>query len=99
MIVNNELSVALDTFLEVFSDWTLGDLGPHMTCREADALANLLTAAGRPDLAQALLDGHAFEGDILDSGVCHQACFRVPAGNTLALHHRYAPGPLPAAND
>lgn len=27
----------------------------------------------------------------LDSGVCHQAFFKDPDGNTLMLHHRYAP--------
>ena len=26
-----------------------------------------------------------------DSGVCHQAIFSDPDGNTLILHHRYAP--------
>jgi catechol 2,3-dioxygenase-like lactoylglutathione lyase family enzyme len=26
-----------------------------------------------------------------DSGVCHQAVFNDPDGNTLVLHHRYAP--------
>ena len=35
--------------------------------------------------------GVAFEGDILDSGVCHQAFFEDPDGNALAIHHRYAP--------
>src|SRR4051812_28010783 len=35
--------------------------------------------------------GVAFRGEILDSGVCHQAFFADPAGNPLALHHRYAP--------
>jgi predicted enzyme related to lactoylglutathione lyase len=35
--------------------------------------------------------GVAFKGDILDSGVCHQAFFEDPDGNALALHHRYAP--------
>jgi predicted enzyme related to lactoylglutathione lyase len=35
--------------------------------------------------------GVEFMGDIIDSGVCHQAMFRDPAGNTLDLHHRYAP--------
>jgi predicted enzyme related to lactoylglutathione lyase len=34
--------------------------------------------------------GVAFHGDIIDSGVCHQAIFSDPAGNTLDLHHRYA---------
>jgi len=36
-------------------------------------------------------EGVEFAGDILDSGVCHQAFFRDPAGNQLNLHHRYAP--------
>jgi predicted enzyme related to lactoylglutathione lyase len=35
--------------------------------------------------------GVAFEGDILDTGVCHMAFFRDPDGNALMLHHRYAP--------
>jgi catechol 2,3-dioxygenase-like lactoylglutathione lyase family enzyme len=35
--------------------------------------------------------GVEFEGDILDSGVCHQAFFEDPDGNMLDLHHRYAP--------
>jgi catechol 2,3-dioxygenase-like lactoylglutathione lyase family enzyme len=34
--------------------------------------------------------GVEFRQDILDSGVCHQAFFRDPDGNVLALHHRYA---------
>jgi hypothetical protein len=29
--------------------------------------------------------------EIIDSGVCHQAIFRDPAGNALSIHHRYAP--------
>src|SRR5947209_20427705 len=35
--------------------------------------------------------GIEFRGDILDSGVCHQAFFQDRDGNMLALHHRYAP--------
>ena len=35
--------------------------------------------------------GVEFKGDILDSGVCHQAFFSDPDGNVLGLHHRYAP--------
>ena len=34
--------------------------------------------------------GVAFTGDIIDSGVCYQAIFSDPDGNTLILHHRYA---------
>ena len=37
--------------------------------------------------------GIAFEGETLDSGVCHQAFFSDPDGNALAIHHRYAPEP------
>jgi len=29
--------------------------------------------------------------DMWDSGVCHGAGFRDPAGNSILLHHRYAP--------
>ncbi len=36
-------------------------------------------------------EGIRFRGDILDSGVCHQAFFADPDGNVLGLHHRYAP--------
>jgi predicted enzyme related to lactoylglutathione lyase len=35
--------------------------------------------------------GIEFRGDIMDSGVCHQAFFEDPDGNLLGLHHRYAP--------
>jgi catechol 2,3-dioxygenase-like lactoylglutathione lyase family enzyme len=35
--------------------------------------------------------GVQFLGETIDSGVCHQAIFRDPDGNTLILHHRYAP--------
>ena len=33
--------------------------------------------------------GIEFRGDIMDSGVCHQAFFQDPDGNLLGLHHRY----------
>jgi catechol 2,3-dioxygenase-like lactoylglutathione lyase family enzyme len=39
--------------------------------------------------------GVRFNGDIIDSGVCHQTFFEDPDGNVLGLHHRYAP-PEPA---
>ena len=34
--------------------------------------------------------GVKFVSDLIDSGACHQAIFVDPAGNSLALHHRYA---------
>ena len=35
--------------------------------------------------------GVEFQGDIIDSGVCHIAGFSDPDGNSLILHRRYAP--------
>ena len=35
--------------------------------------------------------GVAFEGETLDTGVCHMAFFKDPDGNALMLHRRYAP--------
>ena len=37
--------------------------------------------------------GVTFKGETIDSGVCLQAFFEDPSGNTLGLHHRYAPRP------
>src|ERR1044072_3017907 len=44
--------------------------------------------ATRTDLESA---GVNFLADTIDSGVCHMAIFEDPSGNTLMLHHRYAP--------
>src|ERR1017187_6960893 len=43
--------------------------------------------------ARSALEGRgvAFQGDTLDTGVCHMAFFADPDGNALMLHHRYAP--------
>jgi predicted enzyme related to lactoylglutathione lyase len=35
--------------------------------------------------------GVSFLADTIDSGVCHMAHFEDPDGNSLMLHHRYAP--------
>jgi hypothetical protein len=39
-----------------------------------------------------------FVADTMDSGVCHMAIFSDPDGNTLMLHHRYAPKDAKPAN-
>jgi catechol 2,3-dioxygenase-like lactoylglutathione lyase family enzyme len=48
-----------------------------------------------PDVAEARKElegkGVAFNGEILDTGVCHMAFFADPDGNQLVLHRRYAP--------
>ena len=45
-------------------------------------------AAARESLES---QGVQFVTEIIDSGVCHQAIFVDPAGNSLSIHHRYAP--------
>ena len=35
--------------------------------------------------------GVDFQGETLDTGVCHMAFFHDPDGNALMLHRRYAP--------
>ncbi|MGI9112157.1 MAG: VOC family protein [Gaiellaceae bacterium] len=48
-----------------------------------------------PDVAEARTTleaaGVEFDGDTLDTGVCHMAFFKDPDGNAVMLHHRYAP--------
>jgi len=48
-----------------------------------------------PDVAETRRElesrGVDFEGDVLDTGVCHMAFFSDPDGNALMLHRRYAP--------
>ena len=41
--------------------------------------------------AQLEASGVTFLADTMDTGVCHMAHFKDPDGNTLMLHHRYAP--------
>jgi catechol 2,3-dioxygenase-like lactoylglutathione lyase family enzyme len=36
-------------------------------------------------------EGVSFQGETLDSGVCHMAFFNDPDGNVLMFHNRYAP--------
>ncbi len=45
------------------------------------------------DAARAELEakGVEFDGETLDTGVCHMAFFKDPDGNSLLLHRRYAP--------
>jgi catechol 2,3-dioxygenase-like lactoylglutathione lyase family enzyme len=47
-------------------------------------------AAARAELEA---KGVEFDGEALDTGVCHIAGFSDPDGNELTLHRRYAPYP------
>jgi catechol 2,3-dioxygenase-like lactoylglutathione lyase family enzyme len=48
-----------------------------------------------PDVAETRKElegrGVEFDGEVLDTGVCHMAFFKDPDGNQLMLHRRYAP--------
>ncbi len=48
-----------------------------------------------PDVAAARAElerkGVEFDGETVDTGVCHMAFFHDPDGNALMLHHRYKP--------
>jgi catechol 2,3-dioxygenase-like lactoylglutathione lyase family enzyme len=48
-----------------------------------------------PDVAAARGEleakGVEFDGETIDTGVCHMAFFKDPDGNALMLHRRYAP--------
>jgi catechol 2,3-dioxygenase-like lactoylglutathione lyase family enzyme len=48
-----------------------------------------------PDVAEARREleekGVEFNGDLLDTGVCHMSFFADPDGNQIVLHRRYAP--------
>jgi catechol 2,3-dioxygenase-like lactoylglutathione lyase family enzyme len=48
-----------------------------------------------PDVAETRKElegrGVEFDGEVLDTGVCHMAFFKDPDGNHLMLHRRYVP--------
>src|ERR1035437_10760236 len=60
----------------------------HNVNRTAMALHVDDVAAARAALKER---GVQFQGEILDTGVCHMAFFTDPDGNALMLPHRYSP--------
>lgn len=54
---------ALRAFLDTFDGYTLYDLGPAMTCTEAEVLAELFVEHGRHDQADAIRQGHIEQDD------------------------------------
>lgn len=58
---------------------------PHPLALHVDDVA-----AARAELEA---QGVAFQGETIDSGVCHMAIFADPDGNVLMFHNRYAPKP------
>ncbi len=73
-----------------FAIWEPGRLGmefvPQKNAHPAIHVDDV--AAARKELEA---KGVEFNGEILDTGVCHMALFTDPDGNDLMLHNRYAP--------
>jgi catechol 2,3-dioxygenase-like lactoylglutathione lyase family enzyme len=73
---------------------TLAVMTPESHDEEFAPLAPGSFAFGVPDVAAAKtqLEAAGVEvNEIWDSGVCNGARFSDPAGNSILLHHRYAP--------
>ena len=79
--LGENVSVYLLSLEQIGSTFT----GPHTA---SIALRVPDVAAARAELETR---GVSFEGDTLDTGVCHMAHFKDPDGNVLMLHRRYAP--------
>jgi catechol 2,3-dioxygenase-like lactoylglutathione lyase family enzyme len=79
--LGENVSVYLIRMEDVGSTWS----GPH----------SAHVALRVPDVAETRKEleakGVEFEGDILDTSVCHMAFFKDPDGNQFMLHRRYAP--------
>lgn len=79
---------------------TLAVMTPHTHEYEFTPLPPGILAFGVPDVAEAKakLEAAGVQvNEMWDSGVCHGAGLRDPAGNPILLHHRYAPyGPRQA---
>ena len=96
---------ALDACRDAANRWLFPELGdPWQEIRAAyiagmDPATHYVDVAGTlalgvPDVAdaKAALEAAGVQvNDMWDSGVCHGAGFRDPAGNPILLHHRYAP--------
>ncbi|MGI8716009.1 MAG: VOC family protein [Solirubrobacteraceae bacterium] len=76
-----------DTCLAI---WMPERIGMEFVAQKGNPLALGVEDVGA---ARAVLEakGVTFFGDTLDTGVCQMAVFADPDGNTLMLHHRYAP--------
>jgi predicted enzyme related to lactoylglutathione lyase len=73
---------------------TLGIFEPERVGRPfAPSSAPIVLRVGDVADARRRLEGAgiSFEGEIIDSGVCHMTFFQDPDGNALMLHRRYAP--------
>ncbi len=72
--------------LDIFDPSSIGE--PFSPSPAGLALRVPDVAAARAELEA---QGVAFDGETMDTGVCHMAFFKDPDGNSLLLHRRYAP--------
>jgi len=72
--------------LDIFDPSSIGQ--PFAPSPAGLALRVADVAAARAELES---KGVAFDGETMDTGVCHMASFKDPDGNALLLHRRYAP--------
>ena len=77
------------------SNLTIAILPHEYTGRDEFVPSSAPIALRVPDVAEARrrleAAGVEFGAETIDSGVCHIAPFSDPDGNSLILHHRYAP--------
>lgn len=77
------------------NDLTLAVMDPSATGRPFAPHDTGAIALSVPDVDAAVAalsaQGITFHGERIDSGVCKMAFFSDPDGNSLMLHHRYAP--------
>jgi catechol 2,3-dioxygenase-like lactoylglutathione lyase family enzyme len=72
--------------LDIFDPSSIGQ--PFAPSPAGLALRVPDVAAAREELEAKGID---FDGETVDTGVCHMAFFKDPDGNALMLHRRYAP--------
>jgi len=83
----NDLELTLgQVTLDVFNPTSIGQEFAPSPAGIAIRVADV--AAARSELEA---KGVQFDGEIIDTGVCHFAFFKDPDGNALMLHRRYAP--------
>jgi catechol 2,3-dioxygenase-like lactoylglutathione lyase family enzyme len=93
------LGLPIETESENDMEFTLGQVtldvfNPASAGQEfAPSTAGIAIRVADVEKARAELEakGVRFQGETLDTGVCHFAFFEDPDGNKLMLHRRYAP--------
>jgi predicted enzyme related to lactoylglutathione lyase len=86
--------VQRDTYQEFeTSNVTLGFYRPEAMGREFSPTAGIAVRVPNVEEARQALEaaGVAFEGETIDSGVCHMAFCTDFDGNGVVIHRRYAP--------